>query len=309
MGLFDKLKQGLQKTRQGFVDKVELLFNRRKIDEELFEELEELLIASDVGVQTTTQLVDALRREAKQRHLSDAEALTELLREQLRGQLQAEFAMDIQPGRLNVVVVVGVNGVGKTTTIGKLAGRYQRQGLKVMLAAGDTFRAAAAEQLEIWGQRTGVPVLRHGEGADPAAVVFDAIQSAKARKVDLLIIDTAGRLHTKSNLMNELAKVGRVISRELPGAPHEVLLVIDATTGQNAVVQAKQFGQSVPLTGLVLTKMDGTAKGGIIFAIAGEQNLPVKFIGVGEGMDDLRDFLPDEFVAALFDRVQDGQQS
>jgi len=302
MGLFDKLKQGLKKTRQGFVDKVEQLFNRRMIDDQLFEELEELLIVSDLGVHTAMELVEELRRKARERRLSDADALTGLLQELLGERLGEPVPMAIERGRLNIVIMVGVNGVGKTTTIAKLANRYKQEGLKVMLAAGDTFRAAAAEQLEIWGQRVGVPVLRHGEGADPAAVVFDAIQSAKARKMDLLIIDTAGRLHNKSNLMNELAKVGRVIARECPGAPHEVLLVIDATTGQNAVVQAKEFGQSVPLTGLVLTKMDGTAKGGIIFAIANEQQLPVKFIGVGEAMDDLRDFLPAEFVQALFDR-------
>ncbi len=307
MGLFDKLKQGLKKTRQGFVDKVEQLFNRRSIDDELFEELEELLIVSDLGVHTAMELVEDLRRKAKERRLSDADSLTGLLQELLGERLGVPVPMAIERGRLNIVIMVGVNGVGKTTTIAKLANRYKQEGLKVMLAAGDTFRAAAAEQLEIWGQRVGVPVLRHGEGADPAAVVFDAIQSAKARKMDLLIIDTAGRLHNKSNLMNELAKVGRVIARECPGAPHEVLLVIDATTGQNAVVQAKEFGQSVPLTGLVLTKMDGTAKGGIIFAIANEQQLPVKFIGVGEAMDDLRDFLPAEFVQALFDRGQEGR--
>lgn len=307
MVLFDKLKQGLQKTRQGFVDKVEQLFTRRKIDEDLFEELEELLIMSDVGVHTATDLVESLRRESRQKRLTDADSLTGLLKEQLQQRLGEAATMNIEPGRLNIVVIVGVNGVGKTTTIAKLANRYKQSGLKVMLAAGDTFRAAAAEQLEIWGQRTGVPVLRHAEGADPASVVFDAIQSAKARKVDLLIVDTAGRLHTKSNLMNELAKVGRVINREAPGAPHEVLLVIDATTGQNAVVQAKEFAQSVPLTGLVLTKMDGTAKGGIIFAIASEQKLPVKLIGVGETMDDLRDFEPTEFVNALFDRSQDAR--
>lgn len=307
MGLFDKLKQGLKKTRQGFVDRVEQLFNRRMIDDDLFEELEELLIVSDLGVHTAMELVEDLRRKARERRLSDADALTGLLQELLDERLGDAVPMSIEPGRLNIVIMVGVNGVGKTTTIAKLANRYKQEGLRVMLAAGDTFRAAAAEQLEIWGQRVGVPVLRHGEGADPAAVVFDAIQSAKARKMDLLIIDTAGRLHNKSNLMNELAKVGRVIARECPGAPHEVLLVIDATTGQNAVVQAKEFGQSVPLTGLVLTKMDGTAKGGIIFAIANEQQLPVKFIGVGEAMDDLRDFVPAEFVQALFDRGQESR--
>ena len=303
MGFFEGLKRGLQKTRQGLVGRVEELFFRRKIDEELFEELEELLITSDLGVHTAIDVVEALRQEARARRLADADSLTELLQEQLQARLGDPVPLNLEQGRLNVLVVVGVNGVGKTTTIAKLAQRYKQQGWKVLLAAGDTFRAAAAEQLEIWGQRVGVPVLRHREGADPAAVVYDALQSARARKMDLVIVDTAGRLHTKSNLMNELNKIGRVVARECPGAPHEVLLVIDATTGQNAVVQAKEFGQSVPLSGLVLTKMDGTAKGGIIFAIATEQQLPVKLIGVGEGMDDLRDFDPQEFVRALFAEV------
>lgn len=300
LSFFNKLKQGLQKTRQGFIGKIEQLITGRKIDEELYEELEELLITSDVGVRTALDLVEGLRVEAKQQKLTAGEELRELLQDQLRQLLGEPQPLNIQPGRLNVIVVVGVNGVGKTTTIAKLANRFKNEGRKVMLAAGDTFRAAAAEQLEIWGKRISVPVLRHDEGADPAAVVFDALQSAKARNVDVLIVDTAGRLHTKSNLMRELEKIGRVVGRECPGAPHEVLLVIDATTGQNAVVQAEQFGQSMPLTGLVLTKMDGTAKGGIIFAIASQQQLPVKLIGVGETLDDLRDFQPDEFVAALF---------
>jgi len=303
MSFFSKLKQGLQKTRQSFVGKIEQLITGRKIDESLYEELEELLIISDVGVHTSLDLVESLRHAAKEQKLADGDSLKALLKSQLRELLGEPAPMNIEPGRLNVIVVVGVNGVGKTTTIAKLAHQYKKQGLKVMLAAGDTFRAAAAEQLEIWGQRLAVPVLRHGEGADPAAVVYDAVQSAKARGINVLIVDTAGRLHTKSNLMQELAKIVRVAGRECPGAPHEVLLVIDATTGQNAVVQAEQFGKSVPLTGLVLTKMDGTAKGGIIFAIASQQELPVKFIGVGEGMDDLRDFDPDQFVEALFDQA------
>lgn len=302
LSFFNKLKQGLQKTRQGFIGKIEQLITGRRIDEELYEELEELLITSDVGVRTALDLVEGLRDAAKQQKLTAGEELRELLQGQLRQLLGERVALNIEPGRLNVIVVVGVNGVGKTTTIAKLANRFKTEGRKVMLAAGDTFRAAAAEQLEIWGKRIAVPVLRHDEGADPAAVVYDALQSAKARNVDVLIVDTAGRLHTKSNLMHELEKIGRVVGRECPGAPHEVLLVIDATTGQNAVVQAEQFGQSVPLTGLVLTKMDGTAKGGIIFAIASQQQLPVKLIGVGETLDDLRDFQPDEFVAALFER-------
>lgn len=302
LSFFNKLKQGLQKTRQGFIGKLEQLITGRKIDEELYEELEELLITSDVGVRTALELVEELRELANKQKLAAGEELRGLLQEQLRQLLGERVPMNIEPGRLNVIVVVGVNGVGKTTTIAKLANRFKAEGLKVMLAAGDTFRAAAAEQLEIWGKRIAVPVLRHDEGADPAAVVYDALQSAKARNMDVLIIDTAGRLHTKSNLMHELEKIGRVVGRECPGAPHEVLLVIDATTGQNAVVQAEQFGQTVPLSGLALTKMDGTAKGGIIFAIANQQQLPVKLIGVGETMDDLRDFKPDEFVAALFER-------
>ncbi len=300
MSFFNKLKQGLHKTRQGFIGKIEQLITGRKIDDELFEELEELLITSDVGVRTAMDLVDELREDARQQRLVSGEELRGLLQEKLRLLLGEPTRLNIETGRLNVLLVVGVNGVGKTTTIAKLASRFKLEGRKVMLAAGDTFRAAAAEQLEIWGRRVGVPVIRHDEGADPAAVVYDALQSAKARAMDVLIVDTAGRLHTKSNLMNELQKVGRVVGRECPGAPHEVLLVIDATTGQNAVVQAEQFGQSVSLTGLVLTKMDGTAKGGIIFAIADQQKLPVKLIGVGEQLDDLRDFQPDEFVAALF---------
>lgn len=300
MSFFSKLKQGLQKTRQGFIGKIEQLITGRKIDEELFEELEELLITSDVGVRTALDLVEELREDARQQKLSSGDELRGLLKDKLRQFLGDSEPLHVEAGRLNVILVVGVNGVGKTTTIAKLASRFKAEGRKVMLAAGDTFRAAAAEQLEIWGNRIGVPVLRHDEGADPAAVVYDALQSAKARAMDVLIVDTAGRLHTKSNLMNELEKIGRVVGRECPGAPHEVLLVIDATTGQNAVVQAEQFGQSVPLTGLVLTKMDGTAKGGIIFAIANQQQLPVKLIGVGEQLDDLRDFQPDEFVEALF---------
>ncbi|NLW17677.1 MAG: signal recognition particle-docking protein FtsY [Firmicutes bacterium] len=300
MSFFDRLKQGLRKTRQGFIGKIEQLITGRKIDEELFEELEELLITSDVGVRTTLDLVEELREEAEEKRLTEGEELRGLLKEKLRHLLGEPEALNIEAGRLNVILVVGVNGVGKTTTIAKLANRFKEEGRKVILAAGDTFRAAAAEQLEIWGNRIGVPVIRHHEGADPAAVVFDALQSARARRMDVLIVDTAGRLHTKSNLMKELEKIGRVVGRECPGAPHEVLLVIDATTGQNGVVQAEQFGQSVPLTGLVLTKMDGTAKGGIIFAIASQQKLPVKLIGVGEQLDDLRDFEPDEFVAALF---------
>lgn len=302
MGFFDKLKAGLAKTRHGFVERIEtLVTGRKKIDEELFEELEEILIQADVGVNTAVELVEELRRRAKERKVEDAAELKPILQERISEILGTEdIPVNIQVSPPAVIMVVGVNGVGKTTTIGKLAARFKDEGKKVLLAAGDTFRAAAIDQLEIWGNRIGVDVIKHREGADPAAVVFDAIQAARARNTDILIIDTAGRLHTKSNLMEELKKVHRVISREIPDAPHEVLLVLDATTGQNAISQAKIFGEAVGVTGLALTKLDGTAKGGVVIGIKSELDIPVKLIGIGEKLDDLRDFEARDFATALF---------
>ncbi|MZP29089.1 signal recognition particle-docking protein FtsY [Heliobacterium undosum] len=300
-GFFSRLKEGLTRTRQNLVEKVEaLVTGRPKIDEELFEELEEALISADVGADTSLDLVERLRRTVKEQKISDPARIKDLLQEEVArilGNQAQPVAFDHQP---TVVLIVGVNGVGKTTTIAKLAHRWKQEGRKVLLAAGDTFRAAAIDQLEIWGQRVGVEVIRHQEGSDPSAVAFDAVQAAVSRGVDVLIIDTAGRLHNKSHLMNELSKINRVLDRALPGAPHETLLVLDATTGQNAVSQARLFSEAVGLTGLVLTKLDGTAKGGVILAIAAEMQAPVKFIGIGEKMDDLRDFDPPEFARALF---------
>lgn len=302
MGIFNWLKEGLTKTRQSLVGKVEdILSLHKKIDEELFEELEEVLLQADVGVNTSLRLIEQMRAEVKTRKISDSAQLRDILKEQLHEILSvANVSIGLPAQGLGVIMVVGVNGVGKTTTIGKLAYRFRQEGKKVLLAAGDTFRAAAIDQLEIWGQRVGVEVIKHREGADPAAVVFDALQAARARKADLLIVDTAGRLHTKVNLMEELKKVRRVIEREYPGAPHEVLLVLDATTGQNAVSQARLFTQATGVTGIVLTKLDGTAKGGIVVAIASELQIPVKFIGIGEKLDDLKEFSASEFVEALF---------
>ena len=301
MGFFSKLKEGLTKTRQGFVAKIEnLVSTSKKIDEDLYEELEELLIQADVGVNTAVELVEDLRKEVKARKLEDSQELKGVLQELIAGIIgKEEFSLNLN-GHPAVIIVVGVNGVGKTTTIGKLAHNFKADGKKVLLAAGDTFRAAAIDQLEIWGNRVGCDVIKHKEGADPAAVVFDAVQAAKARNTDVLIVDTAGRLHTKVNLMEELKKVFRVITRELPDAPHEVLLVLDAATGQNAISQAKLFGQACGTTGIVLTKLDGTAKGGVVIGIKAELDIPVKYIGVGEQIDDLKEFNPQDFVEALF---------
>ncbi|OAT81274.1 signal recognition particle-docking protein FtsY [Desulfotomaculum copahuensis] len=303
MGIFDRLKQSLTRTRQGLVEKIETLVSGHKsIDDDLYEELEEALIQADVGMDTAVDLIADLRREVKARGVREPEQLTSLLQELIGDILGQETVPLNTGGPPAVIMVVGVNGVGKTTTIGKLARYCQSRGQRVLLAAGDTFRAAAIDQLEIWGQRTGITVIKHREGADPAAVAYDALQAARSRGADVLIIDTAGRLHTKSNLMEELKKVGRVLGRELPGAPHEVLLVLDATTGQNAISQAKLFGQATGVTGIVLTKLDGTARGGVIIGIRRELDIPVKFIGIGESVDDLRPFHAGEFVAALFDR-------
>jgi fused signal recognition particle receptor len=279
----------------------------------LYEELEEILISADVGVTTTMELVDRLRKEVKERKIKDPAELhpllTELIAEILGGD-EARSRLNLREDGLTVILFVGVNGVGKTTTIGKLAHRFKSEGKKVILAAGDTFRAGAIEQLETWGKRVGVDVIKHQAGADPAAVIYDGIQAARSRKADILLCDTAGRLQNKVNLMEELKKVHRVIQRELPDAPHEVLLVLDATTGQNALVQAKQFSEAVQVSGIVLTKLDGTAKGGIVIAISNELKIPVKLVGLGEKADDLQDFDPDQFLHALFrDMIEKEEQA
>jgi fused signal recognition particle receptor len=296
-------KEGLAKTRDAFVEKVEDLFVRRKkIDEEFYEELEEILIGADVGVNTVMDLMDELRAEVKKRRIEDASDLRPILSEKLIGLLDAEgdATLTMAPSGLTVILFVGVNGVGKTTTIGKLAHRFKQEGKKVLMAAGDTFRAGAIEQLEVWGQRVGVDVIKQQAGADPAAVMFDAIQAAKTREADILLCDTAGRMQNKSNLMEELNKIFRVIKREIPDAPHEVLLVLDANTGQNALQQARLFGDKSGVTGLVLTKLDSTSKGGIVIAIRQDMNIPVKLVGLGEKMTDLQDFDSEQFVLALF---------
>jgi len=304
LGWFDRLKSGLSRTREGLVGRItSIVTGAGRIDEDLYDELEETLIQADVGVETSLHLVEHLRKAVARERISDPEQLPGLLKDRIREIMGQETApLNLQSGGLTVMMVVGVNGVGKTTTIGKLAQQLKEEGRRVLLAAGDTFRAAAIDQLEVWGQRTGVDVIRHQEGADPAAVAFDAIAAARSRGADVVIVDTAGRLHTKSNLMEELKKVRRVIDREVPGAPHETLLVLDATTGQNAVQQAKAFSSAVDVSGIVLTKLDSTAKGGVVIAIARELNIPVKIIGIGEKAEDLRPFNPGEFVDALFTR-------
>ncbi|MDW7674553.1 MAG: signal recognition particle-docking protein FtsY [Bacillota bacterium] len=301
MGFFNRLKEGLSKTRQGLVDKVtELVTGYKKIDEVFFENLEDILIQGDVGVNTSVELVERIRKRAREEKVEDTLKVKELLVDEISKLMAVHDSHLNIEAPLAVIMVVGVNGVGKTTTIGKLAAKLKNEGKKILLAAGDTFRAGAIEQLEIWGNRVGVDVIKQSEGSDPAAVAFDSIQAAKSREVDILIIDTAGRLQTKSNLMEELKKVKRVIQRELPEAPHEVLLVLDATTGQNAISQAKTFTEAVEVTGLVLTKLDGTAKGGVVIGINAELTIPVKLIGIGEKIDDLRDFDVKQFTTALF---------
>lgn len=308
----NKFKDGLTKTRDAVMGKVEDLVRRyKKLDESFFEELEEILISADVGVGTVMQLVDDLRTEVKKQKIEDTAQLKPLLSEKLVGLLKdkdEDTQLNIQEGRLNIIMFVGVNGVGKTTTIGKMAYMFKQQGKKVLLAAGDTFRAGAIEQLEVWGGRVGCEVIKHQAGADPAAVIYDAIHAAKSRGVDILLCDTAGRLQNKVNLMEELHKVFRVIGRELPDAPHETLLVLDATTGQNAMNQAKAFGEATNVSGIVLTKLDGTAKGGIVIAIRNELHIPVKYVGLGEKMDDLQPFDADQYVHALFAGLMDEDQ-
>ncbi len=299
LNIIHSIRDGLEKTRKNLSDRIGTLVLGEKIDDAFLDELEEALIASDVGMKTASLVLADLKERFKRNELSSTDQVRERLKQVLFEILAERPAALSLTGAPSVILVVGVNGTGKTTTIGKLAHRLRGEGKKVMLAAADTFRAAAAEQLTIWGERNGVPVVKHKEGADPGAVAFDALAAAKARGMDVLIVDTAGRLHTKSNLMEELKKVQRIIARELPGAPHETLFVLDATTGQNAFVQAKTFHQEIGVTGIVLTKLDGTPKGGIVFAINKELGLPVKFIGIGEGIEDLKDFDPREFVEAL----------
>lgn len=309
MGFFDKIKQGLKKTSDAVNHSLDSVFAAFvKIDDDLLEELEEALILSDVGASTAAKIVAEVEKRAKLRKTTTADELRDLLREVLTDNM-----LDNQPlntdGKPAVILVIGVNGVGKTTSIGKLAARYVNEGKKVMLSAADTFRAAAADQLEIWAKRAGADIVRHGEGADPAAVVFDSISAAKARGSDIIIVDTAGRLHNKANLMNELAKIDRVISRELPDALRETLLVLDATTGQNAVHQAEEFNKAAGLTGIILTKLDGTAKGGIVIAISAGLGVPVKLVGVGEGIDDLIDFDRAAFLEAILPPVHENAEN
>lgn len=302
MGFFEKLKQGLAKTKDAFVGKINNLFRAfSRVDEEMMEELEEILITADIGVEVTENVLDALRDRIQDEHITDPEETKTILFEILKDMIGEGEPIAEEKGAMTVILVIGVNGVGKTTSIAKIANVMKNKRKKVVLAAADTFRAAAIDQLEVWADRVGVDIIRQAEGSDPAAVVFDACAAAKKREADVLIIDTAGRLHNKKNLMAELAKINRVIDRELPEAVRETLLVLDSTTGQNALIQAKEFKNAAEITGLVLTKLDGTAKGGIVFAIKNELGIPVKFIGVGEKMDDLEEFSAGDFVSALFE--------
>lgn len=302
MGLFDKLKQSLSKTRESISEQVNNVFKVFvKVDEEFFEELEDALILSDMGVETTEYIIDELRDRAKSKRLTDSEDVKEELKNIIGDILTEQDVLMNVNTTPSVILVIGVNGVGKTTSIGKLATYYKNQGKKVMLAAADTFRAAAIDQLDIWAKRSGVDIIKQAENSDPAAVVFDACNAATARGVDILICDTAGRLHNKKNLMAELNKISRVIEREIPNASKEILLVLDASTGQNALSQAKLFSEAAEITGIILTKLDGTAKGGVVVPISREQHIPVKFVGVGEQIDDLQEFNPYDFAKALFE--------
>ena len=300
MGFFDKIKQGLTKTRDAISETFNDIFSVSELDDDFYDELEESLILADLGVETAAKAAQRLRKEVSARHVRKAEEARQVLREILVEMLNvgsSELDLSTHP---SVILVIGVNGVGKTTTIGKIAKQQVQQGKKVLLVAGDTFRAAAADQLEIWAGRSGASIVRQHEGADPASVVYDGIQSAKAKDTDVIIIDTAGRLHNKVNLMNELNKISRIVERELPGASREVLLVLDGTTGQNGLIQAKQFKEIAGVTAMAVTKLDGTAKGGIVIAVADALQIPVKFIGVGEQEDDLMPFVAEDFVKALF---------
>src|SRR5512136_131864 len=303
-GLFEKLKGGLAKTHQGFVEKIDqLLAGRKSIDQDLLDELEAVLFSADLGVKTSSQLIEGVQKGLKKGELQEPERVKDFIRQEILRILQMgekPLSIDFSQTKPFLFMVVGVNGVGKTTTIAKIAHQYSSQGKKVLIGAADTFRAAAVEQLEVWATRVKADLIKHSKGSDPSAVAFDSVHAAKARNVDLVFIDTAGRIHTKVNLMEELKKVKRIIAREYPGAPHEILLVLDATTGQNAISQAQLFHEAIGVTGIAITKLDGTAKGGIIIGITDELKIPIRYIGVGEGMDDLREFNADEFVQALF---------
>ncbi len=304
-GFFSRLVQGLTKTRDNIVSGIDSIFNGfSSIDEEFYEELEEILIMGDLGVRATEEILDHLKERVKKEHIKEPAACKDLLIEEIKNQMRVEDAAYRFENETAVVLVIGVNGVGKTTTVGKLAGKLKAQGKKVVIAGADTFRAAAGDQLKEWANRSGVDMIGGTDGADPGAVVYDAVAAAKARKADVLIVDTAGRLHNKKNLMNELGKINKILEKEFPDAFRETLVVLDATTGQNALVQAKEFSEVAEITGIVLTKMDGTAKGGIAVAIQSELAVPVKYIGVGETIDDLQKFSSDDFVDALFEKQE-----
>jgi fused signal recognition particle receptor len=300
----EKLKAGLSKTHQGFAEKIDqLILGKKSIDQDLLDELEGLLFSADLGVKTSSQLIEGVQKGLKRGELDEPEKVKDFIKQEIFQILKSgenPLSIDFSQTKPFLFMVVGVNGVGKTTTIAKIAHQYSSQGKKVLIGAADTFRAAAVEQLEVWAKRVGADLIKQSKGSDPSAVAFDSIHAAKARNIDLVFIDTAGRLHTKVNLMEELKKVKRIIARECPGAPHEVLLVLDATTGQNAISQAKLFNEAIGVTGIAITKLDGTAKGGIIVGITDELKIPIRYIGVGEGMDDLREFNASEFVQALF---------
>lgn len=302
-GFFERLKKGLEKTRKSLASNIDtMIFGEKIIDDNLFEEIEAILVTADVGAAFSHELMNEVKEEIRRKELNNPEALKKVLVDRMAAILQVSDApLAVKKDGPYTIMVVGVNGTGKTTTIGKLAHDFKQQGHSVLLVAADTFRAAAIEQLDIWGQRVDVPLIKQKMGSDPSAVVYDALQAALGHKTSLMIIDTAGRLHTKSNLMEELKKMKRIMGRELPGAPHEVLLVLDATTGQNAIVQAKMFHEEIGITGIVLTKLDGTSKGGIVVRIAKELRIPIRYIGIGEGIDDLRPFNGKEFVKAIFE--------
>ena len=303
-GFFEKLKKGLSKTHQGFVEKIDRLFlGKKTIDQDLLDELEALLFEADLGVKTTTQLIEGVRQGLKRGDLKEPDKVKGFIKQEISRILQAgekPLSIDFPRTTPFVLMVVGVNGVGKTTTIGKIAHQYASQKKKILIGAADTFRAAAVEQLEIWAKRVGADFIKQSEGSDPSAVAFDSIKAAHSRDIDLVFIDTAGRLHTKVNLMEEMKKLKRIIGRECPGSPHEILLVLDATTGQNAISQAKLFHEAIGVTGIAITKLDGTAKGGIIVGITEELQIPIRYIGVGEGIDDLKEFNAHDFIQALF---------